>query len=74
MRSSISDVHTPPPPPPRLARVDEAVTYADRSRRWLFLRLQAHQLTRYRSGHDARVTLIDLDELDDLLKVRPVRD
>ena len=49
----------------------EASAYASRSPRWIRQRLVDGRLTAYRSGHDDRIVLIDLDELDDLLRVRP---
>lgn len=39
--------------------------------RWLRQRIADGRLAAYRSGHDDRVVLVDLDELAELLRVRP---
>lgn len=54
-------------PPHRTASAVEAAVYAQRSRRWIFDRLRDNSLTRYRSPRDARITFVDLDELDELI-------
>ncbi|EYT65062.1 DNA-binding protein [Dietzia sp. UCD-THP] len=48
-----------------------ASAYAKRSPRWIRQRLVDGRLTAFKSGHDDRLVLIDLDELDELLRVRP---
>lgn len=59
-------------PPHRTASAVDAAAYARRSRRWIFDRLKDGSLTRYRSPRDARVTFVDLDELDALIgDIRP---
>ena len=60
------------PGPGRFASAVEAAVYAQRSRRWIFDRLRDNSLTRYRSPRDARITFVDLDELDALIgDIRP---
>lgn len=63
---------TTQPGPSRFASVVEAAAYAHKSRHWLFTRLRDGSLTRYRSPRGARVTWVDLDELDALIgDIRP---
>ena len=63
---------TTPPGPRRTASAVEAAAYAGKSRSWIFERLRDGSLTRYRSPRDARITWVDLDELDALLgDIRP---
>lgn len=62
----------PQPGPHRFASAVEASVYAQKSRRWIFDRLADGSLTRYRTSRDARLTIIDLDELDALMgDIRP---
>lgn len=63
---------TPPGPDRQCLSAVEAAAYARKSRHWLFARLRDGSLTRYRSPRDARITWIDIDELDALLgDIRP---
>lgn len=63
---------TTQPGPARFASAVEAAAYAQKSRHWLFARLRDGSLTRYRSPRDARITWVDLDELDRLIgDIRP---
>ena len=58
--------------PTRHASAVQAAAYAQRSRQWIFARLADGSLTRYRTSRDARITVVDLDELDRLLTdIRP---
>lgn len=63
---------TTPPGPHRFASAVEAAAYAQKSRSWIFDRLRDGSLTRYRTSRDARLTIVDLDELDALVgDIRP---
>lgn len=55
--------------PQRLAPVSTAAPVANRTERTLWRWLATGQLTRWRSGEQ---TLVDLDELEQMLAPRPV--
>ena len=62
----------PPSEPRRFGTPVEAAARAQASRKWIFDRLADGTLTRYKPARDRRLTLIDLDELDELINdIRP---
>lgn len=63
---------TTPPGPSRFTSAVQAAAYSQKSRQWIFDRLRDGSLTRYKTTRDARLTMVDLDQLDALINdIRP---